>query len=74
MSLLQKLAEKIARASESGELKKIRMEADERRSAKSSALLPKVDGDVVDRTISKLSYRIEEKEQECVKPPEKPKG
>ena len=57
MSLLKKLAEKLS-ANESGELKKIRVEAEKRRSAKSSASLPKVDGDPLDRTISTLNSRI----------------
>ncbi len=57
MSLLKKLAEKLS-ANESGELKKIRVEAEKRRSAKSSASLPKVDGDPLDRTISTLKSRI----------------
>jgi len=60
MSLFKKLAEKLA--SESGEMKKIRVEAEMRRAAKSSATMPKVEGDVVERTITVLSSRIDDKE------------
>ncbi|HEY3318947.1 MAG TPA: hypothetical protein VGP72_00520 [Planctomycetota bacterium] len=61
MSLFKKLAEKLS-ASESGELKKIKMEAEKRRAAKSSGELPKVQGDAVDQTISSLADRIKESE------------
>ncbi|HYG76579.1 MAG TPA: hypothetical protein VEK08_16360 [Planctomycetota bacterium] len=54
------LFEKIARACESGELRKVRLEAEKRKAAKSSQLLPKVEVDVVDRTIEALSTRIDE--------------
>jgi len=51
---------KLFGASESGELKKIRIEAEQRRSAKSSQSLPKVEEDAVavKTTIKQLSRRI----------------
>lgn len=61
MSLFKKIAEKLA--GESGELKKIRAEAEKRRSAKSSQELPKVkDEAVVDKAINSLSKRIDSNE------------
>ena len=62
MSIFKKISERIARASESGELKKVRLEAEKRQAAKSSALMKKVSMDPVDRTIEGLSTRIEDTE------------
>lgn len=57
MSLFKKLAEKLA--GESGELKKIRADAEKRRGAKSSQSIPAVqDGVVIDKAINSLSKRI----------------
>ncbi|HEY3324478.1 MAG TPA: hypothetical protein VGP72_28765 [Planctomycetota bacterium] len=58
MSLFKKIAEKLA--SESGELKKIKVEAEKRRAAKSSGELPKVSGDPVDKTIAALTNRVQQ--------------
>ncbi len=57
MSLFSRIAEKLA--SESGELKQIRVESERRRSAKSSASLPAVQaGQPVEQTVSLLAARI----------------
>jgi hypothetical protein len=67
MSLLKKLAQKLA--GESGELKKIREEAEHRRSAKSSQSLPKVqDEQHIDKTIDRLAERIERESNRFKKP------
>jgi len=61
MSLFKKIAQKFTGgAGESGELKKIRIEAEQRRTAKSSASLPQVEEDQVTlkKTINQLSKRI----------------
>lgn len=60
MSLFKKIAQKFTGAAESGELKKIRIEAEQRRTAKSSASLPPVEEDQVTlkKTINQLSKRI----------------
>jgi hypothetical protein len=50
---------KLLNPSESGEMKKIREEAEKRRASKSSAGLPRVADDVIGDTITKLSSRIE---------------
>jgi hypothetical protein len=69
MSLFQKFSK--ALASESGELKKIRMQSEKRRSAKSSGELPKVD--VIDKAIGALSNRIHKTEKsDGSESPEKP--
>ena len=57
MSLFKKLAEKIAGGS-SANLERIRTDSERRRAAKSSGMLPKVTGDVIDDTISSLQQRI----------------
>ena len=67
MSIFKKIAQKLA--GESGELKKIRAEAEERRSAKSSQSLPKVqDEQHIDKTIGQLSRRIERDSNSFKKP------
>ena len=67
MSLLKKLSERLARAGESGELKKIRDEAEKRQAAKSSGLLKKVKTDVVDKTIDSLAQRVNDSEDKSKK-------
>lgn len=62
MSIFKKISERIVRATESGEMKKVRLEAEKRQAAKSSALLKKVSMDPVDRTIEGLANRIEDTE------------
>lgn len=57
MGLFKKIAEKLA--SESGELKKIRIASERRRAAKSSALLPKVEDGSVEQVVAELSKRVE---------------
>lgn len=57
MSLFEKFSK--ALASESGELKKIRMESEKRRASKSNSEMPKVE-EVIDRKIKVLSERIQE--------------
>ncbi len=58
MGFFQKLTKSLA--SESGELKKIRMES-ERRKASKSGEMPKVE-EVIDKAIGQLSSRIERSE------------
>ncbi|HEY3320990.1 MAG TPA: hypothetical protein VGP72_11035 [Planctomycetota bacterium] len=68
MSLLSRLTRKLA--SESGELKKIRVESERRRAAKSSGLLPKVEGDPndpIDKTLAELKSRIGNNESQRYK-------
>lgn len=55
MGFFQKLTKSLA--SESGELKKIRMESEKRKASKSGEL-PKVE-EVIDKAIDQLSTRIE---------------
>jgi hypothetical protein len=60
MSFLSKLTEKLAapKASESGQLKKIRAESERRRAAK-SGLIPKIEGESIESAIDTLATRIE---------------
>ena len=61
MSLFKKLAGKFAPGG-SGELEKIRLDAEKRRAARSSASLAKVSGDPLEATIASLNNRIERKQ------------
>jgi hypothetical protein len=65
MSFLSKLTEKLAapKASESGQLKKIRAESERRRAVK-SGLMPKIEGDTIESAIDTLATRIEKGQPE----------
>lgn len=67
MSIFKKISERIVRATESGEMKKVRLEAEKRQASKSNAQLAKVKMDPLDRSIDKLSSRIEDREDQLRK-------
>jgi hypothetical protein len=72
MSLFSLFKGKTASGS-SSTLQKIRTDSERRRAAKSSGMLPMVEGEVVERTISSLEQRISTNSYSgSVKPPTKP--
>ncbi|HEX3101446.1 MAG TPA: hypothetical protein VHQ01_06640 [Pyrinomonadaceae bacterium] len=66
MSIFKKISEKIVRATESGEMKKVRLEAEQRQASKSNGMMAKVK-DPIDRSIDKLATRIEDTEDKLKK-------
>ncbi len=67
MSIFKKISERIVRATESGEMKKVRLEAERRQASKSSGQLAKVKTDPIDRTIDTLATRIDDVEDKLRK-------